>query len=73
MIPWVGVNVVAKEIEKGSALGKTDTRGVRLVAFGEAVQKYEEKFWVDLIDGSITEIQFFGAEPNGIRRLSRNL
>jgi len=43
MIPWGGVNVVAKEIEKGSALGKTDTRGVRLVAFDEAIQKNEEK------------------------------
>ena len=37
-------------------MGKTYTRGVGLVAFGEAVQTYEEKFWVGLIDGSITEI-----------------
>ena len=49
------IDIVADEIEKERALGKTDPLGVGFAAFGEPVQKSEHVFWGDLFDGSFTE------------------
>ena len=49
------IDIVAYEIEKRRALGKTDPLGVGFVSFGEAVQKGEDVFRGDLVDGAITE------------------
>ena len=59
-VAWItkfGINIVADEIEKGRELGITDSLGVGFVSLGEAVQKGEDVFRGDLLDGSI--IEFF--------------
>ncbi len=47
--------IVADEIEKGRELEKADPFGVGFISFGESVQKSEDVFRGDMVDGSITE------------------
>ena len=51
------IEIVADEIEEGTDVGIADAFGVRLVAFGESIQKSQDIVGRYLIDLVITEFQ----------------